>query len=132
MKKSLFSLVTGLLPTFSENSSNTRFQSLSQNDFVEFAKQLDTVVIDLRSPSEYRQGHVPEAINLPHRDIVSGRVTLDELNDKNLVFYCHTGARVAIVNKYLNVNPIFPLEKLFHLEGDFRAWQARGLTIAKP
>ena len=132
MKKFLLNL-TILCAFFTQNTlANIPLKSLSQDEFVIFAKEVNTVVIDVRTPREYARGHVPGAINLPHRDIISGKLTFDSFSGKNLVFYCHTGVRVGIVNKYLNKNPSFPREQLFHLKGDFRAWKARGRTIIKP
>ena len=133
MKKiilSLFAIVA--LTTQNVNAEDVPLISLSQEEFIEFSKQPDTVVIDVRTSWEYGWGHVPGAINMPHRSIVSGKLNFDDFTDKNLVFYCRTGVRVAIVNEYLNKNPSFPREQLFHLKGDYNEWKARGREIAKP
>jgi len=113
-------------------SASSTFSDLSQDEFTEFSKQPDTVVVDVRTAREYRKGHVPGAINLPHRDILSGKINLDKFSDKNVVFYCHSGVRVGFVSKYLNKNPSLSQTRLFHLQGDFKAWQARGHPIVVP
>jgi len=113
-------------------SASSTFTDLTQDKFIEFSKQPDTVVVDVRTAREYRKGHVPGAINMPHRDILSDEIDFSEFSDKNLVFYCHSGVRVGFVSKYFNENPSLSQARLFHLQGDFRAWQARGHTIEKP
>jgi rhodanese-related sulfurtransferase len=45
------------------------------------------VVIDVRSPEEYRQGHIPGAINLPLQQIESGNYQRLP-RDKRLISYC--------------------------------------------
>jgi rhodanese-related sulfurtransferase len=45
------------------------------------------VVIDVRSPDEYRQGHIPGAINLPIQQIEAGNY-LRLPRDKRLISYC--------------------------------------------
>ncbi len=45
------------------------------------------VVIDARTPETYARGHVPGAINMPHRTINS-TTTATLLRDKVLVTYC--------------------------------------------
>jgi hypothetical protein len=45
------------------------------------------VVIDVRSPEEYRQGHIPGAINLPLRQIEAGNYQRLP-RDKRLISYC--------------------------------------------
>ena len=86
----------------------------------------------MRTAEEYAKGHVPGAINLPHKQLVAGELTIDGYSDKNVVLYCHGGGRAGIVKDYLNNSSTVPQEKLFHLEGDFQAWQAKGRTIVKP
>jgi len=131
MKNILFGITTfGMLATQTACSSFS--QSLSQEEFIEFSKKANTVVIDVRTPKEYAKGHVPNAINFPHRQIVSGSLTFDDFVDKNIVLYCHSGIRAGIVDKYLDKNQLFPREQMFHLKGDFRAWRAGGHAIVKP
>ena len=50
-------------------------------------------VVDVRTPQEYADGHVPGAINIPNEDI--GSTPPSELNslDDKLVVYCRTGVR---------------------------------------
>lgn len=49
------------------------------------------VLIDVRSPVEYRGGHIPTAINIPHTEI---RVNPPNVpRDTRLVIYCQTGTR---------------------------------------
>jgi len=131
LKNILFSLsALGILLT--QTSCANIAQPLSQEEFIKFSKQASTVVIDVRTPKEYAKGHVPGAINYPHKKIVSGELAFDSFNDKNLVFYCQSGFRASIVNKYLDKNLSFSREQLFHLKGDFRAWKANGRTVIKP
>lgn len=132
MKNFLFGLATYCMLLAQNVFAAVPLKSLSQEEFLEFLKQETTVVIDVRTPREYAAGHVPGAINLPHREIVSGKLTFENFKDKNIVLYCHTGVRAGIVNQYLDKNPSFSIEQVFHLKGDFRAWQARGRVIVKP
>ena len=49
--------------------------------------QQDFVLFDARSPELYAQGHVPGAINMPHRKIVDVKLR-DYPNDTLFVVYC--------------------------------------------
>lgn len=86
--------------TFAED--NAAIEELSS--YVEFAQysdgsvtreQLDSikteklVYIDTRNKGQYDSGHIPGAINIEWREILSRR---DELpTDKTIVLYCETG-----------------------------------------
>lgn len=46
------------------------------------------VLIDVRSPEEYRAGHIPGAINLPAERIKAEAAKLPRDKSTTLVFYC--------------------------------------------
>ena len=47
----------------------------------------DVIVLDVRAPDAYAAGHVPGAVNLPHRKIVE-RTLADFPADATFVVYC--------------------------------------------
>ena len=51
------------------------------------SKVSDIIVIDARTPEAYSRGHVPGAVNLPHRSINTSTTSLLP-KDKVLVTYC--------------------------------------------
>jgi len=132
MIKKIVGLLSCFLLITQIANANERLRVISQQNLIDTAKQSDTLIIDVRTPKEFAAGHIPGAINLPHRDIISGKITLEKYSENTLVLYCHSGVRVGIVNKYLQKNPSLSREKLLHLQGDFRAWRARGKPIIKP
>ena len=125
----LFSL---LLSTMVDAKLTITPQFIEQDEYWDFSRREDTVVIDVRTQREFKAGHIPGAINIPHRDILKGTISLESYKDNNIVFYCHTGVRVGFVVKYLEKNPSLSPNKIYHLRGDYRAWQARGLDIIRP
>ena len=65
--------------------------------------------IDVRSAEEYQSGHHPEAINIPHTDIVTGIRAREVSKDQLIRLYCRSGGRAGIAKKaqesagYMNV-----------------------------
>ena len=58
----------------------------------EYAETENAVLLDVRTPQEYAEGHIPESINVPLQTI--GEVTsIAENKDTVLYVYCHSGAR---------------------------------------
>ncbi|TVR05660.1 MAG: rhodanese-like domain-containing protein [Spirochaetaceae bacterium] len=51
-----------------------------------------TVVVDVRSPEEYREGHLPGAVNLPVGEIMNryGEIPTD---GRRVIVYCAGGSR---------------------------------------
>ncbi len=57
-------------------------------------KSDNAVLIDVRQPSEYSSGHIPNAINIPLQTLVAN---LDKIpSDRPVVLYCATGYRTAM------------------------------------
>lgn len=55
------------------------------------------IIIDVREPDEYQQGHVEGALNLPPAELLSGAHKLDGVSkDTELILYCKTGSRSSV------------------------------------
>lgn len=55
---------------------------------------MDYVIIDVREPEEYANGHVKGAINIPPAELMSGSDKLKEVaEDANIILYCLSGSR---------------------------------------
>jgi phage shock protein E len=84
------------------------------------------LVLDVRGPDEYTQGHLPGAVNIPHT-AVSERI--DELSvgsGDEIVIHCHSGKRAAIAQATLED---LGYTNMRHLEGDWAGWQEAGLPV---
>jgi len=82
-------------------------------------KDTSLVILDVRTPEEYAQGHVPGAINIPYDKLNSRADELLSAKNKDVVLYCHSGARAAIAARTLKAQGF---DKLLHLEGDMMKW----------
>ena len=51
----------------------------------------DYLLIDVRQPGEYQHAHIPGALLMPVMELESRLFSLP--NDKDLLFYCHSGGR---------------------------------------
>ena len=84
-------------------------------------------VLDVRTPQEYAEGHVPGAVNVPYDQLASRLAEVPK--DKDVVLYCKSGRRAGIAADVLAANGY---TRLSHLEGDMNAWVEKGRPIAKP
>lgn len=84
-------------------------------------------VLDVRTPREYAEGHVPGAVNVPQEQLASRLAEVPK--DKDVVIYCRSGRRSALAADVLAANGY---SRLSHLEGDMNAWIEKGRPVAKP
>ena len=70
-------------------------------EFVEAARSDGTaVVMDVRRPSEYAEGHLADAVNLDWLDQAAFRKGLEQLDKgRTYYIYCRRGRRSRIIRK---------------------------------
>jgi phage shock protein E len=85
------------------------------------------LVLDVRTPQEYAEGHVPGAVNVPYDQLASRLAEIPK--DKDVVLYCKSGRRAGIAADVLAANGY---TRLSHLEGDMPAWIEKGHPVEKP
>jgi SulP family sulfate permease len=83
------------------------------------------LVIDVREPREFSQGHIPEAQLIPLRQLVSANQDLPR--DRAIVFACQGGQRGARAAYALGREGY---AKAMTLRGGMLAWEAAGLLEA--
>jgi rhodanese-related sulfurtransferase len=86
------------------------------------------LILDVRTKSEYDEGHVPGAILVPHKDIELHLAGLQSFKDKPVVVYCESGIRAR---KAMSVLQEAGFTQLQHLEGDMKGWRKDNRPIAK-
>lgn len=88
----------------------------------------DFVVLDVRTPAEWKMGVVEGAVLMNYHDDFKARVAeLDR--DKTYLLYCHSGGRSAAA---LRVMEELGFENVIHMPGGFRDWSAEGLPLVPP
>ncbi len=86
----------------------------------------DFLVVDVRQPDEYEEGHIPGARLLPLPELVRKMETLPSGLD--LVFYCHNGGRSMAAS--LMVEEEFGAAGIYNLNGGILSWD--GATAENP
>jgi rhodanese-related sulfurtransferase len=77
------------------------------------------VVLDVRTPKEFADGHVPGAINISHDQLEGRMAELDADRDRDVVVYCRSGHRAGLA---LGMLEKAGFKRLYHLEGDYIGW----------
>ena len=97
MKKLIPILLSALMFTGCAGTSNNRtntYRQISMDEAVTMmAQEIGYIILDVRRPDEFAEGHIPGAINVPNESI--GTAELPELPDKDqlIMVYCRSGRR---------------------------------------
>jgi len=97
--------------------------SLSPTDFAAAAKLPDTVLLDVRTPSEFAGGHIAGAVNLDLQSPAFPETVATLDPTKNYAVYCHSGNRSKAAMTAMGQAG---LSHLFDLAGGITAWQSSG------
>lgn len=82
------------------------------------------LLVDVRQPSEYTEGHIPGASLFPLMELQSK--VFDLPADRELVFYCHSGGRSAFAAD-LAAEAEVTERGVYNLAGGIMAWDGRML-----
>lgn len=124
--------LTLVLESCAQSNSNNNTTALSEEKTLlspqEFASKMDElsdeVLLDVRTPSEYKQGHIENSLNYDYngRDFHNQVAKLDKT--KPIMVYCLSGGRSgAAANKLRNDG----FEKVYELDLGMMAWRSADL-----
>lgn len=91
----------------------------------------ETLLIDVREPDEYRQGHIAGAINIPRGMLefrISNEPTLQNLT-RPIIVYCKTSGRAALSVVTMQT---MGFQNVISLAGGIDAWLSEQRTVLKP
>ena len=83
-------------------SSSLSYRQISMDKAVKMMKdEKNYIILDVRRPDVYAEGHIPGAINVPNEEI--GTAEISELLDKSqlILVYCRSGRRSKEASKKL-------------------------------
>lgn len=97
MKKLIPILLSALMLTGctgAVNSTNNIYRRISMDEAVAMMKQeSDYVVLDVRTPAEFAEKHIPNAINVPNENIGTDEISQLPNKDQLIMVYCRSGRR---------------------------------------
>ena len=116
-------LILGVLATLTACNSNSAFKNVSVSD-LKTANEPNMLIVDVRQPEEYAQGHVPGAKLIPLGQLES---KLAEIPDNAPVYViCRSGSRSKTASDILVKNGKIDVR---NVQGGTLAWQAAGYTV---
>lgn len=89
----------------------------------------DAIMLDVREDSEFKDGHILDAIHIPLGKL-AGRVNeLAAYKNREVIVNCRSGHRSASACGRLRKSGF---EKVYNLKGGIMAWQSASLPLEKP
>ena len=127
MTSGLF-IVTLLLVQDLIDSAFRKHQSVTPNEAVLLMNQDETVVIDVREPNEFAEGHIEGARNIPLAKLGERAAELAPHREHPLIVTCQSGTRSLAAGKQLTK---LGFTKVYEMKGGMFAWKDQSLPVSK-
>lgn len=104
---------------FSKKRTIENINNISYTKMKEILKEnSDIIILDVRSPQEYNEGHINGAINIPEYEIFTKANNILQNRNLKIIVYCKSGNRSK---KAIKTFKKLGYENLYNLEGGIEA-----------
>lgn len=128
MKKLLFSILAAL-SLFANAQSQSEVEILEPQAFIERVKaDTSAIILDVRQPEEFAEGHLAQAINLDWLNqtvFINGLAKLNK--QKTYYIYCRSGRRSQAAAGKLKAEGF----QVVDLKGGYLHWVEVGMPVVK-
>lgn len=128
MKRLFITLIMGF-SFFGLFGQTSKFKTVDVNEFEKFISDTTVTLLDVRTPAEYAEGHIPGThFNIDVLEDSYTKVATETLpKDKPVALYCRSG------NRSKNAASILAEKgyEVVELGSGFRGWVAAGKKTAK-
>ena len=103
-------------------------RSVTPQELVNLVNRDGAVVIDVRDANEFSQGHIVDAVNMPHTAL-TGRVSeLEKYKEKPVVLACKMGQHAGAAGTMLRKAGF---QNVARLKGGVTEWRNQNLPVVR-
>ena len=84
------------------------------------------VLLDVRTQSEYNDGHIQDANNIPHDQLLKEPQLVSAYKDSQMVVFCRSGVRAG---KVIEILEGLGFKEIIDIDGDMLAWNEAGYSV---
>ena len=125
-------LLTGifviLLVLFVKNEVQRGGRSVTAQQLVDLINREGALVLDVRDKNEFGEGHIIDALNIPHSAVASRIGELERHKVKPVVIACKMGQHSGAVGTILRKAGF---ENVSRLRGGIAEWRNQNLPVVK-
>jgi rhodanese-related sulfurtransferase len=117
----------GMLTLFNcKKNQSEAIELITPAEMKEISEIEGIQLVDVRTPAEYKEGHLPNALNIDFFD-PNFEVNIQQLDKtKPVIVYCQRGSRSAKCASQLIANGFV---KIYDLDRGFSKWKSSGFEV---
>ena len=117
-----------LMGIFARNELQRGGRAVSAQQLVDLINREGAVVLDVRDKNEFGEGHIVDALNIPHTAIAGRIGELERHKVKPVVVACKMGQHSGAVGTVLRKAGF---ENVARLRGGITEWRSQNLPVIK-
>jgi len=110
------------------NKTKSPVELITVEEMDSMLKVEEVRLIDIRTPEEYKGGHIPGAINIDFRDKNFEKLMSKVDKTKPIAIYCGYGRRSSKCSEYMKKAGFI---KIYDLDGGIIKWKFKGNPVVK-
>jgi rhodanese-related sulfurtransferase len=110
------------------NYRATSYREVSAREAAEIIKNEQPLILDVRTPNEYKLGHLHNSVLIPVQELQSRSKELGARKDREILIYCATGNRSTVASKILIDNGF---KHIVNMRGGIYDWSKKKYPIKR-
>lgn len=91
--------LTGIITVIEYKQPN--YRELTAREAAELIDNIQPLILDVRTPFEYKRGHLQNSVLIPVQELQSRWKEIPEYKNQDVLIYCATGNRSTVASKIL-------------------------------
>ena len=121
--------IAGMVPVSSQQQQIINISAVEAFDIIQAnTGDPDFVIIDVRTPAEYTDGHIENAVLVDYNSADFREEISQYDRNKKYLIYCRTGRRSAGARDIMEE---LGFQYIYHMDGGITEWMAEGLPVVK-
>lgn len=93
--------VTAIKITLISEVASPQYRKISAEEAKNYMDTEDVIILDVRTQSEYDEGHIPDAVLIPNTELENQAAVQLPDKDKKILVYCRSGNRSETASRLL-------------------------------
>ncbi len=117
-----------LLALFVRNEMSRGGQTATAQELVNLVNRENALVLDVRDAGEFANGHIVDALNIPHASVASRLNELEKYKGRPVAIVCKMGQHAGSAGTILRKSGF---ERVLRLTGGMTEWRNQNLPVVK-
>ena len=117
-----------LLALFIRNEASRGGQTATAQELVNLVNRENALILDVRDAREFAEGHIVDALNIPHAAVASRLAELEKYKGRPVAIVCKMGQHAGSAGTILRKSGFEPV---LRLTGGMTEWRNQNLPVVK-